>query len=355
MTTIRQLEIRRIYSASPIRAAATGPATPRPVGVSRLGIATLIVAAAWIYAAWFPADRFMIASLFRTQLNQPPAASGVDLSVLLQRPSQDSEGPAPPEGTEPAASRGDAEPASISPQAPDAELVAEAMATFKHLYGDMACWLAVMTATGCYLALCAGSSITLTPVVDDARRRQLVLAAACAVLLSILLALGLWRENLKLLGLVQVPKPVVEVLLVSSVAFCSWVLLVTVSSRTAGWVAVVAAVGLLIAGVWTWQTYGRGYPTVAPRFAALCGMVVAVLAGASACHRSFQLYGYAILAMLGATALTAVAIKYADHFGGFQNHSPPLTTYAFIAIAQLSYALVLAIVQGVLSRRLAAS
>lgn len=349
MTTFRQLEIRRVYSASPGRAAGSLAVPARPMGVSKLGIATLIVASAWIYAAWFPTDRFMITALFMTQLNQPPEASGLDLSMLLKRPGPQDEGPAPPEGTEPVASVEDPRTSAGSIPASDPDLIAQAKRTTQYLVGDMFCWLAVMTVTGCYLAFCAGSSITLTPIVDAQRRRQLILVAAVALLLSILLARGLWHQD----PFANIPKPIAEVFLVLLAGFVSWVLLVMVTPRTAQWLAIVAAGLLLVGGFRTWQIYGTGYPTAAPRIAAVVAMTIALLAGASATRRSSQLYGYAIWTVVAATVLTMFAIWYGDHLGGFQEKSPALQTYALIAMAQLSYALVLTVVQSVHSRKLA--
>lgn len=348
MTTFRQLEIRRVYSASPARAASIAVPAP-PVGVSKLGIATLIVASVWIYAAWFPADRFMIAALFKTQLNQPPEASGIDLSMLLKRPGPQDEGPAPPEGTEPIAPLDDPQAKAGSTPGSDPDLIAQAKRTTQHLVGAMFCWLAVMTLAGCHLALCAGSAITLTQIGGFGRRLLLILAAIVALILSILLAWGLWHQD----PFANIPKPIAEVFLVLLAGFVSWVLLVMVAPRTARWLAIVAAVLFLVGGFRTWQIYGIGYPTAAPRIAAVVAMTIALLAGASATRRSFQLYGYAVWTMVGATVLTAFAIGYGDHLGGFQEKSPPLQTYALIAMAQLSYALVLTVVQSVQSRKLA--
>ncbi len=343
MTATRRLEIRRIYSVTPAKAAVVSAGRAAPLQVSVLGILSLAVAASWIYAAWWPGDRFATRNLMMTGLAVPMAGGGLGLDGLLGLVPEDLADPAPPEGTE-AADFGDAAEFGPAMTTAGPEEIEAGQATMRSLYIDMWVWLVVTSVAGAWLAMAGGAAVAGFPVTDQAKRRAMFLAAAIAAVLASVVARQLWHGR-SVLGLTGV---VPELALVGLAVLVAYVLAVCLSTRTAGLAAGALGLGLVVVGGLAWRDWYTGtqaicesYPASAPRIAAVAALVVAGLAGAAMFRRSNTLQRGAVVLMLAAAITTVAALKYAESAGGLHSDGLTGSAYALVVLAQLSYAAVL--------------
>lgn len=313
-----------------------------------VGLLTLAIAGAWIYAAWFPADKFMTVALFRTELNQPGGILGS--SGLFGAPPPELANPTPPEGEESVngeEEEGD-EPAVVGPTIE--ELRTEARRITTHLVADMMLWLTVMTVAGYYLAFSAGAAISGLPTVDHAKRRPLLMMATILAMAGCWIGWRLWNFDPVGWGEASLSDSRAEIALAVVVALVSFLLAATLPRSAAGLASLLLLVALGCSAVWVlgcvgaedqwvppWKELNRGYPIEAPRFAALAGLAIAVLAGTQASRHLKKLRSVANWVVCLAVLSTVVAIVYADQFGGFQQNSPGIAVYGKIALAQLAY------------------
>ena len=346
MTTMaQQLEIRRIYSSSPTRAAATIRTKGRErTRTSVLGPLSLIVAAAWIYVAWWPADRLIGANLMGTGLGYMAALSGGELTLadLFGAPPEDRANPAPPEGTE-AVLLVEDEPV-VGPPEPTPEEIQERAAESEllmgKLYADMWVWLAVTTLGGVCLALAGGAAAANAPVADAAKRRQLGLAGAFAAMLSVVIGAWLWKQH----GGHDLHQTLGEVGFVAAALVASYLFALALTPRVAGRLAVVLTLLLVGIGGFAWHDWAQEefkYPAFAVRIVPVVLMVIAAVAGAAMFRRVARLHRVSVAAVLAATAVTVIALKVAESLGGVHTHQPDTGTYAMLVVAQSSYAWVL--------------
>ncbi len=335
-----QLEIRRIYSASPARAAASAARGAEP-RFSLLGVFSLLVAGAWVYLAWWPVDRLVSRNLLLTVMQAPGAGTTWDLDHLLGRAPDDLAHPAPPEGTEAVAPLEE----STGLVGPDPEHAdGQLQATMRSLYTTMWVWFVVTTAAAFWLAMCGGAATAALPTTDPAKRRPLLLTTVILALVAAGLAKALWL-GAPVLGL---HSPYPEIAFVVCLLVAVYILGVTLSPRAASWTAGVsglALVGLggMLARDWYTGSYAifNSYPPAAPRIAATLLMVVAVLAGAATFRRLIGLHRVAVALIVGAAVTTVVALGYADHLGGIHTHTLSTATYASITAAQVAGAVLL--------------
>jgi len=354
-TSTQQLDIRRIYSSSPARAATTvrtKATTRRRTRFSVLGPLSLLIAGAWVFVAWWPAFRVIGANLTLTALNHYSAISGeeVTLADLFGTAPDERANPAPPEGTE--AYVGPVEqtpgpPAPVGPSPEEAEAIqAESERIMRSLYIDIGVWWAVTTLVAGWLAMGGGAAVAGNPVTDPSKRSPMVLVAIIAVLAAALIGSRLW-SGLSVFGL---PKLVGEAAFVLAVLVAAYLLAKCLSPRFAGTLA--AILGIALAGVtavacYDWYSDALGlvevYPAFAPRIVPVALVFVAVLAGAALHRRAVGLHRSAVFAVLLAAVVTVAALKIASQLGGVHTHTLSLNTYAAVACLQAAYAPLLAI------------
>jgi hypothetical protein len=315
---------------------------------------SLTVAAAWVYTTWWPADRLIMRNLMLAGMTSVPVHGGTaGLDQLFGEVPEDLADPAPPEGTEAVAAPREEEADFAAPPNPDfEELAIQGQQVMTRLYVDMWVWLGVTTLAAAWLALSGGSAAAGLAVIDPAKRRLGVVVAVIAAVLAAWLARRLWQGQ----SIPVLPHSVAEVAFVACGLAVAYLLATSLSSRGAGLLAIVLALGLVGIGGWAWRDWYtqsfelfESYPLAAPRIVAVVLMVVAALAGAGMFRRSVGLHRIAVVLILVAAITTAAALKYAAANGGVHTQTLSGTTYVGLAAAQVSYAAVLI---GVLAVRL---
>jgi hypothetical protein len=351
MTTTRRLEIRRVYSASPTRAVAISAGRAAPLQFSILGIMSLAVAAAWTYAVWWPGDRFATRNLMLTALAVPVGGAQLGIDTLLGNVPEDLADPAPPEGTQAEFPAADAE-VLVGPVGPEPEAIEAGQRTMREVYIDIWVWLVVMAVAGSWLALSGGAAAAGYPVTDAAKRRPMMLAAVIAALVAAVLARQLWNGR----GTLGLGESVSEIAFVALALVVTYLLAVSLTARTAGRLALLLALLLIIVGGLAWRDWYTesyaicdSYPAAAPRIAAVAVMVVAGLAGAAMSRRSVGLHRIGVVLVLAAAITTVAALKYAESAGGIHTHTLSASTYAVALLVPGCYAVVLV---GALALRL---
>ncbi|HUU85456.1 MAG TPA: hypothetical protein VM243_18305 [Phycisphaerae bacterium] len=326
-----QLQIRRIYSSSPAKAATISVAGAARARFSVLGVLHLLVAGVWLYVAWWPADRLIITNLSTTGLIHLSATGGLD-GLFGSAPSNVAN-PAPPEGTE--AVYLNAKTARGAPdKAARAEALAESERTLTRIGVTMETWFVLVTIVGGWLALCGGAAAAGIPVLDAGRRRQLLRVAIVLGLVAAGIAIKLWKGGSGAAS----PLTVVEIAFVAVVMLVAWSMAVALPRRAAGRTA--AVLGLILIGgiALTAMQYGRGYPAGAPRVAAALGMVIAALIGAVAARRLVGLQRVAVVMVLLAAVGTMILLKIAGSLGSVHTHTLDVSTYAWVGVVPASYA-----------------
>ncbi len=354
-TTGRQLEIRRIYSASPTRAAATirtqARAGPR-LRFSALGPLSLLVAAAWTFVVWFPADRLILTNVMRTGLAHLSDLSGGEVSFadFLGTAPDDLADPTPPADSEETVPPAAAHDSGAAPEAAGptdeerAEREAQSTRLLVRLNIDKWVWLIVTTFTACWLAMSGAASVAGAQVTDPARRRQLLMGASILMLLAAVVGVRLWHGK----PLPGLPKPAGEITFVAFAALAVYALALALRPWLAGVAAVLLGlVAVCVGGAafYDWWSGSLGlvevYPLFAARMAPVVLLVVAGLAGAAMARRAVGLHRAGVVLILVATVVTLGGLKYAESIGGVHTHVLTAGDYGKLAIAQSAYAWVL--------------
>lgn len=330
----QQIEIRRVYSSSPARAATIKVGGRARVRISILGVMNLLAAGVWIYVAWWPADRLIIANLSMTGLIHLSATGGLD--GLFGNAPSDVANPAPPEGTE--AVYGNAESGREAPdEAAKAEILAESERTLLRIGITMETWFALATIVGAWLALCGGAAVASRPVVDPGRRRRLLRVAIILGLVATGIAVKLWKGGTGAASALTL----VEMAFVAVVMVVAWSLAAALPRRAAGRTAMVLCL-ILIGGIaLSAMHYERGHPAGAPRVGAALGMVIAALIGAASARRLVGLHRAAVAIVLLGAIGTMILLKIASSLGSVHTHTLTAATYAGMAALPILYAAVL--------------
>lgn len=354
--TTRQLEIHRIYSAGPARAAAIPAQKTSAVRrVSVVGAMSLAVAAAWVYVAWWPADRLISRNLMLAGLaNMPLRGDALGFGQVFGEAPEDLADPAPPEGTDAVVPAGEEGGAFGGPADDDFEaLGASGQRVMERLYADMWAWLIVTTLAALCLALSGGSAAAGLRVTDPTKRRRRILGATLVALIAAWIASRLWQGR----GALMLPETVLEAAFVACGLGAAYLLVTALRARAAGLLAILLAAGLAVVTGWAWRDWYtesfelfESYPAAAPRIVAVVLMVVAALAGAAMFRRSVGLHRITVVLIAVAAVTTAAALKYAASSGGVHTHTLSGATYVFLVAAQASYAVVLVGALGLRAR-----
>ncbi|MCP4249112.1 MAG: hypothetical protein GY778_18875 [bacterium] len=339
-STIRQLEIKRIYSS---RSSGFAPAVTEAapaVRFSLLGIVTLLLAGSWIYLAWWPADRLMLTNVIRAGLVHVPIAGG--LGGLIGLAPGDLADPAPPEGT-----KAMVLPEEMGPAPDDAAQqarAAEGAKVMMILGAIMESWLTFATIAGCWLAMCAGAAVSSAPIAAAEKRRSALMGAVLIGVAATWVGLRLWQAQ-PIIGLGDANTATAatgsEMAFVALILIAAWLAASTLTPRGVGAVAVVLTLLLIAGGALTWIKFQRSYPTVAPRLAAATGMAIAVMIGALAGRRLVGLFRVGVVLIVFAAIVSVVGLALADAFDGVHTHELTATTYALVAAVPVAYAAVL--------------
>ncbi|MCH7813953.1 MAG: hypothetical protein IID40_08025 [Planctomycetes bacterium] len=339
-TTIRQLDIRRIYTS---RSAGFAPAVTEAKSGARfsvLGVLTLLLAGSWIYLAWWPADRLLGRNLIQAGLVHFPMVGG--LGALLGLAPADLANPAPPEGTEAMVL-----PDEMGPPSDDAARQAsqaQGVRAMKVLTAIMESWLALATLTGCWLAMCAGAAINSAPIAAAEKQRPILMGAVLIGLAAVWLGYRLWQAH-RIIALgdsnAAATGTGTEIAFVTLVLIAVWLSVAALTPRGVGAVAAVLTLLLIGGGALIWIKLETLYPSVAPRLAAVLGTAIAVLVGALAGRRLIGLFRVGVVLAVVAAIVSVAGLALANAFGGVHTHELTATTYALVAAVPVAYAVVL--------------
>jgi hypothetical protein len=336
MTASRELEIRRIYTSSPLSVATSRSVSrPRSTRISILGLLSLVVGMGWIYVTWWPADSLITTNMFRAM----PDIIWADLGERMFRVAPpELADPAPPPGADASAKRFRPPKPPQAGKLTDAERV-EIAFTQKVLAVVPYGWLTITTAAALWLAFCSGAGVAMLGLTDPTKRRSMVLVALIALLVAAGLSAKLWHGK-SIMGLSD---NTIGFLLCACAAAGTWILVWALPVRFTAAIGALAAILLAAAGWWVWREYGASFPTVTGRLGAVAGAVVLAFIGSAFSRRVLGLHKLAIAAVLLATVTTLIGLVVAQKYDAIRTHDIAASQYATIAIAQSSYAWVLMI------------
>jgi len=302
-------------------------------GRRSLGCLVLLAAASWMYVTWFPANHFLNKELLLAIFNfVDPATLFAPPPAHLANPSRpDTSSPKQPTPKTKGTSAVSAFRSGDTNEEPSPNRQAEALTIINRLTVANYVWVAVMTVTGCWLAMTGAAGLTgwlaKSGWAGAMRFFGLLMLAAVGTIT--------WKYWPPPGGQSNLPQ-FLQYAYAGAFALLAWTLCVSSSRGGSVWGFVI---GLAVLGAYVGLTYraypgGWGLPTWAWLAFSFGVMVVAAFLGAVLSSHVRGLTSAAVVLIFLSCAVTIAAMLYAQHSGGFVTYTPTTTTYVKVIAAQ---------------------